>query len=76
MHEASRTMRTLQNSKMAMLLFLVQIAVGFYSRRVFLHYLGTEVLGVIALLLCGLGIVSLSLLPYFFQHTECGLLYI
>lgn len=45
MREASRTKRTLQNTRMAIVLFLVQIAVGFYSRKIFLDYLGAEVLG-------------------------------
>lgn len=45
MQGASRTKRTLQNSGMALLLFLIQLAVGFYSRKVFLDYLGAEVLG-------------------------------
>lgn len=45
MSEASRTKRTLQNSRMSLLLFLVQIFVGFYSRKIFLDYLGAEVLG-------------------------------
>lgn len=45
MREVSRTKRTLQNSRMSLLLFLVQIVVGFYSRKVFLDYLGAEVLG-------------------------------
>ena len=45
MREASRTKRTLQNSRMSLMLFLVQIVVGFYSRKVFLDYLGAEVLG-------------------------------
>ena len=45
MREASRTKRTLQNSRMSLVLFLVQIVVGFYSRKVFLDYLGAEVLG-------------------------------
>lgn len=45
MREVSRTKRTLQNSRTSLLLFLVQIVVGFYSRKVFLDYLGAEVLG-------------------------------
>lgn len=45
MGEASRTKRTLQNSRMSLVLFLVQIVVGFYSRKIFLDYLGAEVLG-------------------------------
>lgn len=41
----SRTKRTLQNSKVSLILFLIQILVGFYSRKVFLDYLGDEVIG-------------------------------
>ena len=46
MKEASRTRRTIQNSRTSFILFLFQIFVGFYSRKVFLDYLGAEVLGV------------------------------
>jgi len=42
---ASRTQRTIQNSKVSLILFLIQILVGFYSRKVFLNYLGDEVIG-------------------------------
>ena len=42
---ASRTKRTIQNSKVSLILFLIQILVGFYSRKVFLDYLGDEVIG-------------------------------
>lgn len=45
MNKTSRTKRTLQNSRVSLLLFLVQILVGFYSRKIFLDYLGAEVLG-------------------------------
>ena len=41
----SRTKRSIQNSRMSFLLFLVQVFVGFYSRKIFLDYLGSEVLG-------------------------------
>ncbi len=41
----SRTKRTLQNSKVSLSLFVIQILVGFYSRKIFLEYLGDEVLG-------------------------------
>lgn len=44
-NNVSRTKRTIQNSRVSFLLFLIQIFVGFYSRKVFLDYLGTEVLG-------------------------------
>lgn len=46
MKAANRTRRTVQNSRTSLLLFLFQIFVGFYSRKVFLDYLGAEVLGV------------------------------
>ena len=46
MNTASRTKRTLQNSTTSFILYLLQIGVGFYSRKVFLDYLGDEVLGV------------------------------
>ncbi len=42
---ASRTKRTIQNSKVSLLFFLIQIFVGFYSRKLFLSYLGDEVIG-------------------------------
>lgn len=42
---ASRTKRTIQNSKISLILFLIQIIVGFYSRKIFLGYLGDEVIG-------------------------------
>lgn len=42
---ASRTKRTIQNSRVSLILFLLQIFVGFYSRKIFLDYLGDEVIG-------------------------------
>lgn len=42
---ASRTKRTIQNSKVSLILFLIQIFVGFYSRKIFLNYLGDEIIG-------------------------------
>lgn len=46
MSKISKTKRTLQNSRVSFLLFLFQIFIGFYARKVFLDYLGAEVLGV------------------------------
>lgn len=43
--QASRTKRTIQNSKVSLLFFVLQIIVGFYSRKIFLEYLGDEVIG-------------------------------
>lgn len=42
---ASRTKRTIQNSTISLVLFLIQIFVGFYSRKIFLDALGDELLG-------------------------------
>lgn len=46
MNTANRTHRTIQNSRTSLLLFLFQIFIGFYSRKIFLDHLGAEVLGV------------------------------
>ena len=46
MNTANRTHRTIQNSRTSLLLFLFQILIGFYSRKIFLDHLGAEVLGV------------------------------
>jgi hypothetical protein len=42
---ANRTKRTIQNSTTSLILFLFQIFVGFYSRKIFLDALGDELLG-------------------------------
>ena len=41
----SRTKRTIQNGRMSLFLFIIQIFVGFYSRKIFLENLGDEVIG-------------------------------
>lgn len=64
MKTASRTRRTVQNSRTSFLLFLFQIFVGFYSRKVFLDYLGAEVLGVNT---------TLSNILSFLNLTELGI---
>ena len=46
MNAANRTHRTIQNSRTSLLLFLFQIFIGFYSRKIFLDHLGAEVLGI------------------------------
>ena len=42
---ASRTSKGLKNSRVAILYYVVNLIVGFFSRKVFLDYLGSEVLG-------------------------------
>lgn len=60
MSEASRTKRVLQNSRMSLLLFLVQLIVGFLTRKIFLDYLGAEVLGLNTTLGNILGFLNLA----------------
>lgn len=43
---ASRTKRTIQNSITSFFLLLIQLTLGFYSRKIFLDKLGDEVLGI------------------------------
>lgn len=40
-----RTGKSLRNSAVALLLQIIQLLLGFFSRKIFLDYLGTEVLG-------------------------------
>lgn len=42
----NRTKRTLQNTSTSIILLLVQIVVGFYSRKIFLNELGDELIGI------------------------------
>lgn len=56
----SRTKRTIQNSRISLLLFLVQIFVGFYSRKIFLDNLGDEVIGLNTTLGNILGFLNLA----------------
>ena len=42
---ASRTKRSIQNSKVSLVFFLTQVVIGFYSRKIFLDYLGDEIIG-------------------------------
>ena len=51
MKVVSRTRRTVQNSRTSLLLFLFQVLVGFYSRKVFLDCLGAEFIGLTGMLM-------------------------
>ncbi len=55
-----RTHRTIQNAKVSLLFFLLQIFVGFYSRKIFLDYLGAEVLGMNTTLSNIIGFINLA----------------
>lgn len=45
MQSNSRTAKSLKNSSVAMLLYFINLILQFYSRKIFLEYLGTEILG-------------------------------
>ena len=42
---ASRTQKGIKNSKVAMLYYILSMALGFISRKVFIEHLGADVLG-------------------------------
>ena len=41
----SRTAKSLRNAKVALLFYFLNLVLQFFSRRIFLDYLGSEVLG-------------------------------
>lgn len=45
MDSDSRTTRSIKNSSVALMIFFINIVLQFYSRKIFLEYLGAEVLG-------------------------------
>lgn len=45
MSSASRTSKTIKNSTVALGIYMLNLILQFYSRKVFLDYLGTEILG-------------------------------
>lgn len=45
MEASSRTAKSLKNSTITMAYLAVQFVLGFYSRKIFIDYLGTEILG-------------------------------
>ena len=45
MNANSRTAKSIKNSSVALVIFAVDLVLQFYSRKIFLDYLGTEVLG-------------------------------
>lgn len=45
MNSSSRTAKSLKNSAVAMVFYIVNLALQFFSRKIFLEYLGTEILG-------------------------------
>lgn len=60
MNTVSRTKRTIQNSTTSFVLFLIQIFVGFYSRKIFLEALGDELIGLNTTLGNILGFINLA----------------
>ena len=45
MDKSSRTSKSIKNSVVAIIFYLVRLILQFFSRKIFLEYLGTEVLG-------------------------------
>lgn len=45
MHSNSRTAKSIKNSSVALVFYCIDLLLQFYSRKIFLDYLGTEVLG-------------------------------
>lgn len=45
MDKSSRTAKSLKNSIVAMAFYVINLALQFFSRKIFLEYLGTEILG-------------------------------
>lgn len=45
MHKESRTAKSLKNSIVALVFFFINLILQFFSRKIFLQHLGTEVLG-------------------------------
>lgn len=45
MNNSSRTAKSLKNSAVAMTFYVINLALQFFSRKIFLEYLGSEILG-------------------------------
>ena len=45
MKDESRTAKSLKNAQVSMIYYVVQLILGFWSRKVFLDYLGVDILG-------------------------------
>lgn len=45
MNETSRTAKSIKNAKVALLFYFINLVLQFFSRKIFLDYLGAEVLG-------------------------------
>lgn len=45
MNANSRTAKSIKNSSVALVMFAVDLVLQFFSRKIFLDYLGPEVLG-------------------------------
>ena len=45
MASESRTAKSIQNVKVALLFYILNLVLQFFSRKIFLDYLGSEVLG-------------------------------
>lgn len=43
--QESRTSKSLKNAKVSLIYYFIQLILGFFSRKIFFDYLGSEILG-------------------------------
>jgi len=56
----SRTSLSIKNAKFALIFYIINLVLSFFSRKVFIDYLGTEILGLNTTLLNLLGFLNLA----------------
>lgn len=56
----TRTEKSVRNAKVALIFYLVQILLGFFSRKAFFDYLGSEILGLNTTVANLLGFLNLA----------------
>ena len=68
----TRTKNSIRNSTVAILLQFISLLVGFFSRKIFLDYLGTEVLGLNSTAASLLGFLNIAERDQFFFRRVFG----
>ena len=59
----SRTSKSIKNAQASLIYYFIQLLLGFFSRKVFFDYLGSEILGL------NTTAANLSLIPQHFSLT-------
>lgn len=70
----SRTSKSIKNAQVSLIYYFIQLILGFFSRKVFFDYLGSEILGLNTTASNLLGFLNLAELGMFFKYTtlkEC-----